>query len=833
MSRDETKPRKKVTGSRWTTALWLVPIGAIGIATGIGWSRVPSKAPTETDPKTFIPRTRSLIEQKANSLVAYNRAMPQEELFRFYEDNYHHPMNAASFDALTEIMVGRVIPMLWTEAQKLAPDQRIVTNHAMGSVVEAKFPQTLLSNGDVILLPDGLRLVISEPIQDFFRDSAWHWKWLNAYTQKALDAHTELRELDPYAGEAVSEFLSVLAVAIVKQASDKSPNEASPITPEAIRAAYEAIAGSGQTKPPPSPASGTQPGFHSDANAAPRAKTKPFFSAETKEKIMGSLPSPMFREVASKLGIGFVHAPDPTLRQMRARLEVPVGIEGGGVAASDYDGDGFDDLYFPSGGGGRLYRNVGGKKFEDVTEQVGLKLQGESRAAYFIDYDNDGDSDLFITFVASPNRLFENQNGRFKDVSDEVGLGGGTDVTHGAVWFDMNNDGLLDLYTAGFGQWLAGASPTIGRDSKNGLPNKLYRHVLRNKKHFFEDVTQAAGLEENGWTHCVGAWDFDFDGHVDLFSLNDFGTSFVYRNLGNGRYQEVSGPLHLDASYNAMNFALMDIDRDGRFEIYVSEIKASMHKQRYAKPSEDTKRIFGAKNLANMRILVANKLYTDPGTGIFRDVHADVIEPAELGWSWGAEAFDYENDGDPDLYVLNGTEESPPILPDEKRPSYVSGRTFVTQFAKERKVFYLSDGGYFYDVSDKAEVAYEGSARGMAYFDFDHDGDLDIAINDYDAPARFYRNEQNAKNQWIGFTLRGTRSNRDAIGARIKIRYGAEAQYGVVVAGSGFLSQSPKTLRFGLGSAKKVDAVEVIWPSGQQQEVEGFDAGKIHTIEER
>ena len=802
--------QKSGRASGWLlTGLLVVAI----IGGAIWWRSVRSRV--------YVPRTRALILQKTGSLEAYNNPVPEKELLQSLAHQLgSRPVRPEAYAAMAELVTGKLLPTVWHESQQLSPDERFISLRAMHATIHKLFPQRLLPNGDVILFPDDrdLRIVVSEPPQDFFRDTGWHWRWMGLYLNGlSAEQCSELKELDIYAAEELSEFLSVLSVALVELADRSDQRSTAPIDGQAIKSIYAQIL--------------QRRGSTQETGASPSSLVA--FSTLTKQRVVASIPKPMFQEVTAKLKLDFQHRPNTELRSRRADLEVPLGIAGGGVASEDFNGDGHLDLYFAGDEGGRLYRNVSGEHFEDVTELAGLKLEGESRAGYFIDYDNDGDLDLFITFVWQSNRLYQNDgSGSFSDVTRESGLHGGKEITHEAVWFDMNNDGLLDLYTANFGLWAEGAVPTLGRFNNNAGPNRLYRQRLVNGKQVFEEIGHELSVDDRGWTHCVGAWDFDQDGFMDLFSLNDFGSSIVYRNINGERFVGASRDLHLDATYNAMNFTLLDIDHTGRPAIYVSQIMKLMHRQRYRKPTEKTEIVFSAENLQNLRALVTNRLYRMHHDSVYEDVHDTRLEPADLGWAWDASAFDYENDGDLDLLVLNGTESSIPRLKDEYREGHLGGRVFLAQYANEKNVCFFSEEGYFYDVSKHCPMAYEGNSRGSTFFDFDGDGDLDVAINNYNAPARIFENLQHSDHAWIRFKLEGTRSNRSAVGARVEIRIGDQRRFDQVVSGSGFLSQNPMTLHFGLGTARQVDKVIITWPSGAIQELADLPVNQTHQIRE-
>jgi hypothetical protein len=771
-----------------------------------------------------------LVTQKTQSLQAYNQAVPEEELLDFLSQHVGaSAMSPDAFGAMTELMTHEIIPRLWREGQQRSADARFVTHRAMASVIREHYPRTLIANADVVLFPDDkdLRTVIAEAPQDHFRDSGWHWRWIGL-TMDSLSPNQQraLKELDVYAAEELSELLSVLAVGMVQLAVRDDLRAAGPVDAYAIQHAYQSmlnrsLAAAKSSEDGNAIANATRPSPHAG------------YSPDTKRQLLLMAAQPMFREVSGSLGVDYMHSPNLDLMLRRIHLKIPLGLAGGGVAAGDFDDDGYVDLYFAGDRAGGLYRNVEGAQFVGVTVEAGVRPEGESRAGYFVDYDNDGDLDLYITFVGQSNRLYENDGGgRFTDVTDAVGLAGGKDTTHEAVWFDMDNDGLLDLYTASFGNWAEGAVPTLGRINTNGGPNRLYHHRLVDGQHRFTEVGSQLGVDDRGWTHCVAALDFDQDGYMDLFSLNDFGTSLVYRNIEGTRFTELSRQLHLDTIYNAMNFTLLDVTHDGHPSIYVSQIMKLTHRQRYRRPTEQTEMVFTPESIENLRTLVTNRLYEWRPDGTYADTHDQRLEPAELGWAWDASALDYENDGDPDLLVLNGTESK---VPGDRRggtQEHVEGRLFLLRHAEQQNVFYMSQDGYFYDVSQQCPLAYRGNSRGSTFFDFDNDGDLDVAANDYNASCKVFENLQRAGHHWIRFRLEGTRSNSRAIGARVEVRFGDERRYDQVVSRSGFLSQNPLELHFGLGAANRVDKLIVTWPSGSVQELFDFVADQTHVIEE-
>ena len=810
---------------------WLVTggivIGLIGGAWLWRWKQAvpaelqppPPQSAKTVDPKPLL-RTRQLVKQKLGSLEAYNQEIPQTAQLR--EFSYwagERKVDPEAFTMMSRLIVDRVVPDLWREAQKVVGDSQLVSLHAMSKVIHSHWPQQLLPNGHVVLFPGNprLRMVASEVRQDYFRDTGWHWRWIeqaiDRWSQEDLE---KIGELDIYAAEEFSEFLSVLAVGILEW-SDRLHQPPFPPGDEINATVMGLTLALMQTY------------AKTSSDAAERASV--FYSALTREAVLNEVPQPMFKDATQQLGLNFQHAPAPDLQRIRSKLVTPTGIAGGGVSAGDFDGDGFTDLYFAGDGGGQLWRNAGGKRFKDFSLAAGLAREGETRSGYFVDYDNDGDLDLFLTFVFRSNRLFRNEGGgKFLDVTDFTGIAGGRLVTHEAVWFDFDNDGLLDVYIANFGMWPNGDTPNLTIRNSSAPPNQFYHQKVVGGVHIFEEIGAKLGVDDRGWTHCVGAWDFDQDGWMDLISLNDFGRTIVYRNDGGKRFVEETRTLHLDTVYNAMNFHLIDLEQNGHPAVYVTEISKLTHRVRYPKPVQGTKVKFD--HLDNMRALVVNKLLRRVPSGAFENVHDIHIEPAQLGWAWDASTFDYENDGDLDLLVLNGTEGTLPSsgTKDEK---VIKSHEFLTRHANQNNVCFLSQARYFYNVSDKCELAYKGNSRGSAWFDFDNDGDMDVAISDYDDPGRIFENVQDAGNHWIRFQLVGTQSNHDAIGARVEIQFGdGQKRFSQVVSGKGFLSQNPMVLHFGLGKTTEVDTGIITWPTGLQQTLKRLPAGKTHIIHE-
>ena len=781
---------------------------------GIDESRVEKMS---IDKRYVLQNTKRFVDQKAASLIRYNGERTLEELLEFFGSQTNVSVSEDAFDELSNQVVEKIIPLLWERCGQDANGPPILHRH-MHRWIQKEFPHETLTNADVIFFPNSneLRIVVSEPNSDYFRDSAWHWKWIGQFAKDIIESKHDAAmeevplEMDVYAAEELSEFLSVLAVAVIEIAARDSG--ASEIRTKEIRDVFDRIA---VLKPEVA---------QKDEN---RVYQRFLFSETTKRSLLEKLPNPMFRDVTEFTGIEFVHRMAKANAIKRTEGGTTVGFGGGGVSINDFDNDGDQDVYFAGDQCGALFENEKGN-FSNITEQAGIQTDGESRAGYFVDYDNDGDNDLFITRVGLPHLLLQNDgSGKFRDVAPELGLASANNISHEAVWCDINNDGLLDVYVANFGDWLGGARPTIGRVNTNGGANELFlQHVDENGKRSFKDVAKSMGADDRGWSHCVGAYDFDRDGWLDLFSLNDFGASKLFRNLNGEKFEEISAKMHVDNVYNAMNFTLMDLKHNGELSVYISQIMKLTHRQRYKRPTEQTEVVFNPDIVHNMRIVVNNCLITaESDRTIFEDEHNVLIEPAELGWAWGITAYDYENDSDIDLLVANGTEPS-------KYESWEDAETYVSMFSNESNVCYAQEHGYMYDVSSINPVAYKGNSRCAMALDFDDDGDEDLILANYASSAQVFENLNQKDNNWIRLKLVGTTSNRNAIGARVELKFSDKRRFGQVVSRSGFLSQPSYELHFGLADSKIVDEVTIHWPSGEVQTVNDLTAGKLHEIRE-
>jgi len=530
----------------------------------------------------------------------------------------------------------------------------------------------------------------------------------------------------------------------------------------------------------------------------------------------GGGPRIRLKDVASQAGLDFVHENCPTPRKHLIET-MP-----GGVAVFDYDGDGRLDVFFTNGAAipslekespryfNRLFRNEGSMRFRDVTDAAGLRGTGYSVAAAVGDYDNDGNRDLFVGGVHR-QALYRNTGGRFEDVTERAGLQSDQWVV-GAGWLDYDNDGRLDLMVVNYTVWTAGYDRFCGDAGRN---IRVYCHpkwfppvalsLYRNRGDgTFEDVTGLSGLgRHKGRGMGIAFADYDQDGYLDAYVANDKLPSFLFHNRRDGTFEEtallagVSLPEH-GQEISAMGVDFRDYDNDGRPDIHVTALTGESF-----------------------------PLYRNLGKGLFQDVtYRTRLAPlvaARSGWSNGL--VDFDNDGWKDLFTAN---------------SHVNDeidRFESTSYRLANSVFRNMGDGTFSDVSAPSGL---GSGpprahRGAAFGDFDGDGRADVVVSSLQGPAELWWNESPGAGHWLDVRLVGTKSNRDGIGAVVKLTAGADPhwrqQFNQMTTAVGYASSSCAPVHFGTGSAMTVD-VEIRWPSGTVQALKSIPADRILVVRE-
>ncbi|HEY6251379.1 MAG TPA: CRTAC1 family protein [Candidatus Angelobacter sp.] len=573
---------------------------------------------------------------------------------------------------------------------------------------------------------------------------------------------------------------------------------------------------------------------------------------------------PHFLNVAQDAGIDFQNQYYPPFLSEPLKFGM-IRYGPGGITAVDYDNNGLYDIFVPDGAESKLFRNRGDGTFEDVTAQAGLAgLDGVS-VAVFADYDNDGFKDLFVSRTFKPNQLFHNNgDGTFTDVTERSGIGADCCTTV-AAWGDYDNDGYLDLYV---GRYLDPRKeiPTTFY-ARNGEPNQLYHN---NGDGTFTNVTERAGVGEKGL--CLGAvWgDFNDDGYPDLYVVNDFGRKTLYRNNGDGTFKDITKKSNTLAYGAGMSASFVDYDNDGKFDLYVTHIR-SEHAWFAEAPtvkrymlrclSQGTWKTDMPLYMEIMRqsgmgfvgvfqqMASGNTLLRNKGNGTFEDVtlKADANPP---GWFWGAVFADFDNDGWQDLYAANGwvynskdTEIELDFLYNvvTKQKTYKTGLFFDPDYfgtsswhGWERNRHLRSNrDGTFSEVGNAAGTDLLVNSRGVAVADFWNRGVMDIAVAASNDRHALLKNVMALDRNWLQVELVGTKSNRDAVGARVTIYTNGTQQSREIVLGDSYGSQSSLRLHFGLNHCPQVAKLIVRWPaSGIQQTFENVAANRIVEITE-
>ncbi len=495
-----------------------------------------------------------------------------------------------------------------------------------------------------------------------------------------------------------------------------------------------------------------------------------------------------------------------------------LGQQSPGVCVADYDGDGWQDIYFPNGGGvenraagvrNALYHNNGDGTFSDVTLKAGVPGTGYGLGCVWGDYDNDGFPDLFVTQYGKNVLYHNNGDGTFTDVTQKAGVEGldfGTRFHSAAVFFDYDRDGFLDLYVGGYVNYgpdspqscvVYGVQTTCAPSSYEGTPPILYHN---NGDGTFRNVTKEAGLyQAHGKNLAVGAADYDGDGWPDLFVANDGVEAYLYHNEHDGTFKEtglLSG-IALSSKGNLMAgmcISLGDYDNDGWLDLYISDWQGN-----------------------------SDHIWKNNGKGFFEEVSDEVgiTRPTKNHLSFGGGFFDYDNDGWLDLFIANGH-----VFP------FIEKVFSDVHYRQVNSLFHNDGRGQFIEVTQQAGSGFHTPAlgRGVAFADFNNDGFMDLVVANDGASPTLLMNSAQSSNHFVNFKLVGTKSNRDAIGARIRIHAGGLLQVREIQSGGSFMSQSDLRANFGLGRAETVDELEITWPNGTTQEFTNLAGNRFYQI---
>ena len=558
-----------------------------------------------------------------------------------------------------------------------------------------------------------------------------------------------------------------------------------------------------------------------------------------------------FTDRVKESGITFVHhiVDDAGLHYKPVHYD-----HGNGVVVADVDGDGLLDIYFTSQlGGNELWKNLGGGKFRNITAEAGVALADRvSVTASFADIDNDGDQDLFVTTVRGGNVLFENDgHGHFKDISKAAGVGY-SGHSSGAVFFDFDRDGLVDLYVCNVGHY------TIDEKGKGGAfvgtsdgfsghlhPERsetgiLYKNLGGNK---FRDVTNAMGLGDAGWSGDASFVDLNGDGFPDLYALNMQGSSHYYENQGGRKFVEKTPQIFPRTSWGAMGVKFFDYDNDGRPDLLITDMHSDMsttvgpEREKLKSQMQWTREFL--KGDAT-KFIYGNSFFHNLGPAKMEEISDRV--GVENYWPWGPSVGDLNADGWQDIFIassmnfpyryginsllLNNRGEkfldSEFIVGVEPRRG---GRTHTPWFEADCSQAATSGNASLVDACKgrrgRITVMAPLGSRSSVLVDLDQDGDLDIVTNDFNSEPQVLVSDLAQKRaiHWISVALAGTASNRNGLGATVRVSAGGRVLTQWNDGKSGYLSQSAMPLYFGLGDSAKIDRVEVDWPSGRKQVV--------------
>jgi tetratricopeptide (TPR) repeat protein len=563
---------------------------------------------------------------------------------------------------------------------------------------------------------------------------------------------------------------------------------------------------------------------------------------------------PLFQDVTA---YAFGHNPSYTAQLIpgtdhwRTVLDGACGIDvygHNGVSVADVNEDGLDDIYIcqPAGLPNRLFRNRGDGTFEDVTEAAGVGVLEYSACALFADVDNDGRQDLIVVRASGPLLFLNQGGGKFRLKRDAFQFANTPQGTFtGAAIADYDRDGWLDIYFCLY-SYYQGADqyryPMPYFDAENGPPNFMMRN---NHDGTFRDVTRETGLDKNNtrFSFCCTWGDFNGNGWPDLYVVNDFGRKNLYRNNGNGTFTDVADAAGVEDIGAGMSGAWLDFDNDGREDLYV----ANMWTAAGLRVSEQD--IFQKDADPNARALyhqhaMGNSLFQNKGT-TFQDV--GMHSGTTMGrWAWSSDAWDFNHDGFPDIYIANGMvsgqmgkdlnsffwRQVVANSPNQPRPSHEYEqawnaindliRSDQTWSGFERNVFYLNNrDGTFSDISGISGLDFVEDGRTFALGDFDLDGRLEVVLKNRNSPQlRYLKNVLAELPPSISIRLTGNKSNRDAIGAKITVETKSGRQTQTVRCGSGFLAQHSKELLFGLGNSAATVQATIEWPSGATQKLQ-------------
>jgi enediyne biosynthesis protein E4 len=537
------------------------------------------------------------------------------------------------------------------------------------------------------------------------------------------------------------------------------------------------------------------------------------------ESAVASSALPALVDITRSTGIHFEHLSSPGQKYIVESMS-------GGVALIDYDRDGWPDIYFTNSQSvdmalagkkarSALYHNNHDGTFTDVTEKAGVGYPCWAMGAVVGDYNNDGFPDLLVTCFGGVVLYRNNGNGTFTDVTRQAGLGKDSQWATGAAFGDYDGDGWVDLFVSHYVDFhlddLPGFGPSktcryreidvqCGPRGLKGAPDNLFHN---NKDGTFTDVSKAAGVDDpQHFFGLAGVWsDFNEDGHLDLFVANDSQPNYLYRNNGNGTFTDIAFDAGVAVSEDGaeqanMGIAIGDYLHTGQMSLVISHFDND-----YA------------------------ALFRNNGKMDFTDVSSasGIAQSTRSYVGWGDAFFDLDNDGWLDLFLVNG----------HVYPQIDTGHSGVAY--REPKLLFLNQkNGTFKDISKQSGAAIQTPqvSRGLAVGDLFNDGRIDLVVENLTGPPMILQPAGGPHNHWISFELEGSKSNRLALNARVKVSTGDLVQLGEVISGGSYLSQNDLRLHFGLANHSRVDSVDLLWPDGVKETLKNLDANRFYYVRE-
>ena len=774
---------------------------------------------------------KRIIRQKLAAYDEYNNLSQSVFLrnIQVYFARQMWPTDGDTSDQLRSYFLESLIEFakqLMVNSQQVAASREdpILRVEDVQQALEFFMPFAVNNWEDVIFFPNNIeeRITIESYDLDAFRDGGIHWRILD---YAISDASMQKIALDPHAAELVVEAVAQLGVLVLRLAGEASHKAEKSVLDLAdmesgfmrlqhLINTYESFPETGSTS-----------------------------ISSIKSSDEGSGAQGVFQDVTQSTGIVFQHrSADWLSRYIRsyvfksdenlARLSIPPAFGGSGIAAEDLNNDGWEDLVILGGLGNKVYLNQKNGRFKEAREGFdidywndSINSHGEPRQPIVADFDNDGYQDIFITYVNGQHQFFQNMKGeRLENVSNKAALDGTGKVAGPATALDFDRDGLLDLFIGYFGNYVEGELPTLSRHNQNGMPNKLFRNL---GNFTFEEVTFTKdSLTDNGWTQACGHTDINQDGYQDIIVGNDFGVNRYYLYHPEEGFVEMSKQWKTDKPSYTMNVGIGDINNDQHPDLYISNIVVMQKEEKYISPNEETTMKFDPDKMAAMRTVEANDLFlSNTQDGHFKDYTlSDAVGRglSSTGWSWDADFFDYDNDGDEDLYCLNGMNDF--RVYSSENPDYYADTDKSKQIAyaesdREKNVFFVNENGTLENRAEELGVDLHSNSRSASYLDFDRDGDLDIVVNNYHDAAIVYENRMEDAGNWLKIKLEGDPEagvTRDAIGSSIILD--SEHHKGLwreVHSTTGYLSVHPKEQHLGLGRDKKA-TIHIKWANGRK-----------------